>query len=357
MPELRDAAWMRLIRRRLLAWFRRNARDLPWRRTRDPYSVWVSEVMLQQTQVATVVSYFERFLAAFPTVVDLAAASEEQVLRLWEGLGYYRRARQMHAAAAQIVLRHGGKFPTTVEEVRALPGVGRYTAGAILSIATDARLPILEANTVRLFCRLLGYDGDPHCRAGQEVLWNFAAEILPDSTVGEFNQALMELGALLCTPRSPDCAACPLVAQCPTFATGRQNEVPVAKKPKNYESSHEACVAVWRRGRILLRQCGAGERWSGLWDFPRFKLPPHDDLDRQLMIGVQQQCGMAIVPCGHLATIKHGVTRFRITLECYGAQWQTGAITGKKLRWVKPGELEQYPLSMTARKLGRLLCS
>ncbi len=350
-----DAAWKRLFRRRLLDWFRRNARDLPWRRTRDPYHIWVSEIMLQQTQVATVVPYFERFLRAFPTIDRLAHAPEERVLRLWEGMGYYRRARQLHRAAREIMERHGGQFPSSVHEVRALPGIGRYTAGAILSIAADARLPILEANTIRLFSRLLAFAEDPTSRDGQKVLWNFAEEILPAARVGEFNQALMELGSLVCKPRDPACPSCPVAAQCPTFASGRQSEIPAAPKSKKYESTHEACVAIWRRGRVLLRHCGEGERWSGLWDFPRFVVADRGDLKQQLISGVLRQCGVSIVPGERLATIKHGVTRFRITLDCYRAKWDCGVITGKSLRWVKPMELERFPLSMTARKLGDLL--
>ena len=181
----------------LLKWFSTAARDLPWRKSRDLYRIWISEIMLQQTQVATVIDFYLRFLKAFPTVQKLAAAEEEQVLRLWEGLGYYRRARQLHAAAKQIVAEHAGEFPQTVEEVRALPGIGRYTAGAILSIGLDLRLPILEANTVRLLSRLAGYRGDPLSAAGQKYLWEMAEQILPPANTGLFNQALMELGSLL----------------------------------------------------------------------------------------------------------------------------------------------------------------
>ncbi len=210
-----DVMWKARFRRRLMTWFRRSARDLPWRSTRDPYAVWISEIMLQQTQVVTVVGYFERFLAAFPTVVDLAAADEQQVLRLWEGLGYYRRARQLHAAAKIIVAEHQGRFPRDPQQIRDLPGIGRYTAGAIASIAWDAREPILEANTLRVFSRLLGYRGDPTQSRGQQLLWDFSASVLPAKEIGLFNQALMELGSEVCTPRSPLCDRCPVGASVP----------------------------------------------------------------------------------------------------------------------------------------------
>ena len=192
------------FRRRLRAWYARNARDLPWRRTGgDPYAIWLSEVMLQQTQAATVTAYFERFLIALPNVEALAAARVEKVLRLWEGLGYYRRARQLHQAARLIVERHGGRFPRDVNELRRLPGVGRYTAGAIASIAFDQPAPILEANTIRLFSRLLAYRGQPDSAAGQRLGWAMAEAVLPRRRPGQFNSALMELGSEVCRPREP----------------------------------------------------------------------------------------------------------------------------------------------------------
>ena len=216
-----DSAWLRTFRRRLRAWYDRHARDLPWRSTRDPYAVWLSEIMLQQTQVETVKPYFRRFLAALPTIRALAEADEQQVLCLWEGLGYYRRARQLHQAARQIVADHGGRFPTDPQSVERLPGIGRYTAGAILSIAFDQRRPILEANTVRVFSRLLAYQGQTASAAGQKLLWAAAEAVLPSRDAGRFNQALMELGSQVCRGRRrpatfarprgcamPNCAGC-----------------------------------------------------------------------------------------------------------------------------------------------------
>ena len=223
--DLPDAKWKQTFRRQLKRWYKNHARDLPWRRTREPYHVWISEIMLQQTQVATVIPYFERFLKAFPTIKKLAAADEEKVLRLWEGLGYYRRARQLHKAAKQIVEKHAGKFPSRLEDVDALPGIGRYTRGAILSIAFEQREPILEANTIRLNARLLALEEDTSSKASQNALWDFAEDILPTKDIGLFNQALMELGGAICTPKSPRCLLCPVASICPTRAAGLQAEI------------------------------------------------------------------------------------------------------------------------------------
>jgi len=356
--RLPDSAWRTRFRRRLTAWFRRNARDLPWRRTRDPYAVWISEIMLQQTQVVTVVGYYERFLAAFPTLADLAAADEQQVLRLWEGLGYYRRARQLHAAAKIIVAEHGGEFPRHPEQIRSLPGIGRYTAGAIASIAWDAREPILEANTVRVFSRLLGYRGDPARNHGQQLLWEFSASLLPARDVGLFNQALMELGSEICAPRGPRCAQCPAGSLCPTKREGLQDVIPPPKRKTNYEDRREAAVIVRRDDRVVLRRCASHERWAGLWDFPRFPVTAQrgDPLRRQLEQAAAQLTGLAVAPGPRLTTIKHGVTRFRITLDCYEAECTGGRLKrGGDVRWVKIGELEGYPLSVTGRKISGLL--
>lgn len=355
---LPDHRWRQSFRRRLTAWFARNARDLPWRRNRDPYAVWISEIMLQQTQVATVKPYFERFLARLPSIAALAAADEEEVLRLWEGLGYYRRARQLHRAAQKIVAEHGGQFPRDIEAVRHLPGIGRYTAGAILSIAFDARQPILEANTVRLFSRLLAYRGQPTSGEGQRLLWAMAEVVLPQRGTGLFNQALMELGSTVCTPRSPRCEQCPVAPLCQANLQGAQSEIPRPKARPVFEDCRHAAVVVWRRGKVLLRKCGADQRWAGLWDFPRFPIDGCDDesLGPALADNVRRLTGVAIDAATPLTTIKHGVTRFRITLECYRAEYLSGpSRSDSDLRWLKPSELSDYPLTTTARRISRLL--
>jgi A/G-specific adenine glycosylase len=355
-----DSAWVRDFRRKLRGWYARHARDLPWRRTRDPYAIWLSEVMLQQTQVETVKPYFQRFLTALPTIRDLAEADEQVVLRLWEGLGYYRRARQLHQAARQIVAHHGGCFPQDPLTVRRLPGIGRYTAGAILSIAFDQRKPILEANTVRLFSRLLAYDGPTASSAGQCLLWSAAEAVLPQRNVSRFNQALMELGSVVCRPSGPACAECPVAGLCFAHLRGLQHRIPRPKPRPQFEAVSEAAVLVRRRGRLLLIQWPEGRRWAGLWDFPRFAVQGQSEAEIlcELIDNVRRLTGVVIRPGEHLKTIRHGVTRFRITLDCYKAEYVShngGGTEDLVQRWVRPAELADYPLSSTGRKLAGLV--
>jgi A/G-specific adenine glycosylase len=347
------------IARRLRAWFRRHGRDLPWRRDRDPYAIWVSEVMLQQTQVATVIPYFERFLKAFPTVAALAAAPEQDVLRLWEGLGYYRRARALRRAAERLASDHGAAVPDDPAVFAALPGVGRYTLGAVLSQAFDRRLPILEANTVRVLSRLLGSRDDPRSAAAQRQLWGAAEALLPARGAGDFNQALMELGALVCTPRAPDCAACPLAGNCAAFRAGLQEEIPPPAPAAAVERVEEAAVVVRRRGTVLLaRRPAAAPRWAGMWEFPHGPAAAgesHADVARRLpweLVGVEAELG------AELLTIKHGVTRFRITLVCFEARHLKGEFRSEFYDegiWLRPEQLHAYPVSAPQRRLAKAL--
>lgn len=345
------------MRRPLLRWFDAHARELPWRPSPGLYETWISEIMLQQTQVATVVPYYERFLARFPTIDTLASAAEDDVLRQWEGLGYYRRARQLHAAAQKIVTQFAGQFPTSIDQVRELPGIGRYTAGAILSIALDQRHPILEANTIRLLSRLLALTGDPRSQAGQQQLWAFAEALLPRRRVGDFNQALMELGSAVCTPREPACDLCPLARLCPTKAAGLQQQIPRPPEKTEYVPVREAAVVVRAADQILLRRCQQGERWAGLWDFPRFPVSHArgEKLAIELQRGVTELTGLKVTLQGPLATIRHGVTRYRITLICHLAYCDRPGRSTQSLKWVAHSEATELPLSVTGRKIWLLL--
>jgi A/G-specific adenine glycosylase len=363
-----DAGWLRRFRSNVRRWYARHARSLPWRETSDPYRIWISEIMLQQTTVAAVKPYYARFLKRFPSVRDLAEAGEEEVLRMWEGLGYYSRGRNLHRTAGRIVAEHDGEFPRDVAELQRLPGIGRYTAGAIASFAFDRRAPIVEANTQRLYCRLLGVRGDPRSSDGQKLLWDFAAQILPRSQPGHFNQALMDLGATVCTPDAPDCPRCPLRSCCRAFAEGAQAEIPRSSVRVEITPLIEASVAVSRRGHYLLRRCADGERWAGLWDFPRFELYGESlaeerstritpALRRSLQDGVRNMTGVESEIVQFLRQIRHSVTRYRIRLLCYTAGHRGGRLRGRRenYRWVRPADFESLPLSVTGRKLAKLL--
>ena len=351
----------RQFRRKLLAWFDKHHRQLPWRETRDAYCVWISEIMLQQTQVSTVVPYFEKFLERFPNVYALAEADEETVLRYWEGLGYYRRARQMHQAAQRVVTEHQGVLPTQSDALQTLPGIGRYTAGAILSIAHDLREPILEANTIRLLARLIALQEPTTTAASQAALWRVAGEVLPRKRVGLFNQALMELGSLVCTPRAPACSSCPVARHCSTFAQGLQEEIPVPKQKTQYEAVEEAALVIWSNDQLLLRRCGSDERWAGLWDFPRFAVQATSTTSRRREVArrAHEMTGVPSADVRKLTVLKHAVTRYRITLTCYEAlATETPVLVNNEdLQWLAVEQLEATPLSVTGRKLADLLTS
>lgn len=261
--DKRDAE-RRAFRSRLVAWFKKNARDLPWRNTRDPYAVLVSEMMLQQTQVATVIEYFERWMRRFPDLPSLAAAAEADVLQVWQGLGYYSRARNLHRAAQLVMTRHAGVFPDALDAIRALPGVGRYTAGAVATFAFDHSTPIVDANIARVLARLFNMCNPIDTALGQAVLWQIAEELQPEKHAGVFNEAIMELGALICLPRAPKCFSCPVRENC---RAENPESLPVKKARRKTVALAERCAWIVAGGRILLEQ-QTGPRWNGLWKLP-----------------------------------------------------------------------------------------
>ncbi|MCA9077720.1 MAG: A/G-specific adenine glycosylase [Planctomycetaceae bacterium] len=347
------------LRRNLRRWYGKQGRELPWRAAGDPYRVWISEIMLQQTTVTAVIPYYERFLTRFPDVHSLAEADEQEVLRQWEGLGYYSRARNIHKTARIISAEQDGTFPWSVEELMSLPGIGRYTAGAIASFAFDAPAPIVEANTLRLYCRLLGYDGDPRSTQGQRLLWDFAERLVPRGRPGDFNQALMDLGATVCTPTEPACPTCPVRSCCQAYSQGRQHEIPRLTKRVAMTEVTEASIAIHKRGMYLLRQRGDNERWAGMWDFPRFEID--DDLSpktlKRLIDDVHGLTGIWFRDPHPVKTIKHTVTRYLITLRCLVADFDSGRLhkNGRPLKWVRPNEFNDYALSVTGRKFAKSL--
>jgi A/G-specific adenine glycosylase len=257
----------------LLSWFDRSGRKhLPWQQSRTPYRVWISEIMLQQTQVATVIPYYERFMARFPTVGALASAQLDEVLHLWTGLGYYARARNLHRAAQYIVEQHAGEFPLAFDQVQALPGIGRSTAGAILALSSDQRHPILDGNVKRVLTRYFGIEGFPGATLIETRLWQLADAATPRERVADYTQAIMDLGATLCVRSRPDCATCPLENRCAARAENRQHDLPTPR-PKRIRPHREAYVVIMQRTdrSVLLEKRPASGIWGGLWTFPQFE--------------------------------------------------------------------------------------
>ncbi len=362
----------------LLTWFEKFGRHaLPWRLERTPYRVWVSEIMLQQTQVATVQAYFSRFLSAFPDVSALAEAEEETVLRQWEGLGYYRRARQMHAAAKIAAQRPDAAFPTTFEEVLALPGIGRYTAGAILSFALDERFPILEANTQRLFARLTALALPVSTAAAQKILWttaeNFVSEKTSHASPCAINTALMDLGNLICTPQNPQCDACPFFTECESRRTNAVERIPISVTKMKYETRKEAAVVIFRtpnetfsseksgksEPEVCLLRYVEGEWWAGLWDFPRVQILT-DSPETELTEYVERTTGLKIALKKSLSVHRHSVTKYRITLQTFSAQvletsgeLKSKTPSGGEIRWVPASAVDAFPLCSTGRKIAK----
>jgi A/G-specific adenine glycosylase len=374
-----DAQALARLRRNLVRWFHKHGRDLPWRRSRDAYRIWVSEIMLQQTTVVAVVPYFERFLSRFPTIQALAKAREHDVLRLWEGLGYYSRARNLRLAARQVVAESAGTIPHEIEELVRLPGIGRYTAGAIASLAYDRPAPIVEANTLRVYARLLALEGDVHSTAGRNVIWSFAARAVPARSAGAFNQAMMDLGATICTPTAPSCPKCPAKSCCRAFQQGVEREIPRPRVRPQTTFVDEAMIAVRHDGRYLLRKSPRGERWAGLWEFVRISLGPGTprrngdarraksdsglyELSKSTQVRIEQaiveRSGL-MVECQRQAyEFHHTVTRFRIRLLCVITELQDGmSKPPANFRWATPAQFGKFALSMPARKFADRLAT
>jgi A/G-specific adenine glycosylase len=343
------------LRKDLLDWYGRTKRDLPWRRTRDPYRVWVSEVMLQQTTVKAVVPYFEAFVAKFPSVAELAASREEDVLAVWSGLGYYHRARNLLRGARYLAERHGGRFPETLEAALAIPGVGLYTASAVLSIARDLPLPVVDGNVRRVFSRLMALRGPEWRKDGP--YYNRAAELLDKSAPGDWNQALMELGATLCTPRRPACPLCPLRHQCVASALEIQNELPEVRSRRSSVEVTVAAALVEQDGRFLLVRRPEGRLMGRFWELPQTSLESgsgRPGLARE----VRQAHGLALVPLTLAVRARHAITFRRIRLEGYRAVLRhQPPRDSERFLWATPEEMNSLAISSLTRKLLRGLSS
>ncbi len=355
-----SAAAVTSIRRRLLAWYESHARDLPWRRASDPYAVWVSEVMLQQTRVSVVIGYFERWMKLFPSVGHLARASEDDVLHAWQGLGYYSRARRIREGARFVCDNYGGELPGDVERLLAIPGIGPYSAGAIASIAHGTRAPIVDGNVVRVLCRLFGLRGDPAKAALARTLWQLAGELVPEDRPADFNQALMELGAPVCTPRRAQCFGCPLSKTCVAFHEGLVEQLPeTAPRPEPTRVETEAAL-VQKNGRWLVHRLPAdAARWAGMWSFPTLERSAGERAGATAERAVRELCGLEVSSGREVTRIEHQVTRFRIETVAFlcDASRRLSVVGGRdvEVAWRRPDELGALAMPVAQRKLARLV--
>ncbi len=327
VPDLPSLRRRPAFARNLLDWYGRGHRDLPWRHTRDPYRIWLSEIMLQQTRVETVLSYYERFLERFPDVTSLAAGDLDEVLKLWEGLGYYARARNLHKAAGLVISHHGGQLPKDIESVNALPGVGRSTAGSLLCFAHGQRHPVLDGNVKRVLLRLWAVAEDKARPPVERWLWRAAETLLADANhPADYNQALMELGATVCTPRTPNCRGCPVKRGCAAKKKGIQENLPVRKR-KGATPHYTIGVGVIANdaGEVLVQKRPAAGLLGGLWEFPGGKRQGRETLPETVRREIAEELEIEVQVGDPIATIRHAYTHFHITLHAYHCHHLRGA--------------------------------
>lgn len=346
------STWRDTLNHALLTWYDQQARDLPWRSDPAPYRVWMSEIMLQQTQVTTVLPYFARWMAQFPTITDLATAPLETVLKTWEGLGYYARARNLHKAAQVVVEEHNGIVPDTVEGLRALPGIGIYTAGAIASIAFGRKAAAVDGNLKRVFARLMAYETPINTPAAEKELWAIAETLLPDERAGDWNQGLMDLGATICLPRNPRCLLCPLRDECRANQLGLVHELP--RKNARAPRPHYTVVAgvIWNQAhdRLLIAQRPHDKMLGGLWEFPGGKLETGETLEAGLQRELREELAIEVEVGEELTVVEHGYTHFSITLHalhCTHISGDPQPLGVADFRWLPPDELLALPYPRT----------
>ena len=336
---------MRWFRRTLLSWYDATGRDLPWRRTPDPYAIWISEIMLQQTQVKTVIPYYQRWLEMFPSVQDLARADLQMVLKLWQGLGYYARARNIHKAAQVVVAEYDGTFPRTLTEALALPGIGRTTAGGILSAAFNQPLSILDGNVKRILVRLVALQAVP--KKHLKALWWLSDELLDPVSPRDFNQAIMDLGATVCLPRNPNCEACPWSDHCLAYRLNVQTKLPMTEN--RTPIPHKVIgVAVIKndQGELLIDRRRPDGLLGGMWEFPGGKVEPGESIEACIEREIQEELAIAIRVGPHLTTVDHAYSHFRVTLHVHWCDYVSGEpqpLECDEIRWVKPEDLNDYP--------------
>jgi A/G-specific adenine glycosylase len=345
---------------KLLEWYAHQGRKLPWRGSIDPYAVWVSEIMLQQTRVETVIPYFERWMARFPSVAGLAASSEQDVLTVWEGLGYYCRARNLHKAARVVLEKYLGEIPNNLADLRSLPGIGRYTAGAIASMAFGLDVPTLDGNIRRVLARVFDVAEPADSAPGERILWRLAEQNLPTGRAGDANQALMDLGASICLPKKPRCLMCPLTDLCQARQLGIQEQRPVLK-PKPVVPHYVVTAAVLARdGKVLLAKRPSKGLLGGMWEFPGGKTEANESFEACLAREIREELDVTIKVGQPFGVYQHAYTHFRITLYAFLCELSDGEprpLEAAELAWVAPAELAHYPMGKVDRQIARKLAS
>ncbi len=343
----------------LLAWFKDYQRDMPWRHTDDPYRIWISEVMLQQTQVKKVVGYYERFIERFPDVQHLATAPLQDVLKVWEGLGYYARARNLHKAAKVIVNELHAKIPVDYATFRKLPGVGDYSAAAVQSIAFDAPYAAVDGNIKRVLARLFLMEAPINDAKSAKLFQRKADELLDPNAPGFFNQAMMELGATVCRPQSPTCLVCPVNSFCEAFHTARQDEFPYRRATKPVPEHHLAVGVIYKDNEVLLTQRQLDGLLGGLWEFPGGRLTEGETAEVACVRHIADVVNLSVTNVRYLTRVKHAYTHFKVVVDVFRCEYQTGEVVLKGPRdakWVEVTALQEYPLPRVTHKfLGKLI--
>lgn len=331
----------------LIQWYQLHKRNLPWRDTDDPYKIWISEVMSQQTRVDTVIPYYHRFIDTFPTVKKLACADRQEVLKLWEGLGYYSRCRNLHHAANEIVERFNGRIPSEYEEIISLKGVGPYTASAVLSIAYRKKFAVVDGNVIRVLSRYFGLFDDIRHQSTKNRIQQLADSLVPASHPGDFNQALMELGATVCKPATPACHSCPLSVECRAYKTAQTDKIPY-KSPAPQVPHHEIAVGliVNSRGELLIALRPDNGMLGGLWEFPGGKKESHETLREAVARELKEELGVEVAVYGKMKQLKHAYSHFKITMHVFWCKIINGdpkPISSERIEWVSLGKMDQYP--------------
>ena len=340
------------IQTKLLQWYKKNGRNLPWRKTNDPYAIWVSEIMLQQTQVATVIPYYQNFLRSFPTIRRLANANLSKVLKVWEGLGYYSRARNLHRGS-QIVLNHfRGRVPDTLKDLLTLPGIGRSTAGAIRSFAFNKAAPILDGNAKRVISRLFAVSDNPARGKTEDLLWKISESLIPKGDASFFNQGLMDLGAMTCTPKEPQCSQCPLREFCKGKASGEPERFPTKTTRKKIPHIEAISAVIRKNGTVLLQQRPPEGLLGGLWEFPNWKNEENGGPRSKLRNYIKKDMGMIAEVRGVIGTFRQTFSHFKLTLHVYDCESKDGMERG---RWVPIKNLSLFPMSRIHRRIAQAI--